>query len=285
MQFSIKSSTYLGNALMSMRPLLVVAGLVGVIGFSDVCFAKGKAKVKPDPMYNDSFSKPETVAAEMPDTSSSAIGPQLEVPSLNSFPVRVQVEGSDVNGWEQPANVGMPSKISKAFKIGTCQFDIKGGDFSVRQYNSENPDQLQVLADAVMPQTTFASPLAGQVLFSLTTSLSVVVDEKNKTTCKDVIGAKMLSIGRASLDGSTLYGVGESGEAVNAKVFKQENAGKLFVSWNNETKQISLADHLGMIPEIESSIYSMSFEAKDTFYLGFDYSFKLTKDKHKVAKK
>ncbi len=285
MKLSIKSLTYLGNVITSRLPFVVLAGLVGVAGFSDVCFAKGKGKAKPESMYQDSFSKPETVAAEMPSASSTTIGAQLEVPSLNSFPVRVQVEGSDVNGWEQPDNVGAPSKISKTFKIGACQFDIKGGDFSVRQYDSENPDQLQVLADAVMPQSTFSSTLFGKVLFSLATSLSVSIDEKNKVACKDALGTKMFYIGRASLDGSTLYGVAEGGDAVNAQVFKQENAGKLFISWNNETKQISLVDHFGMIPELESSIFSMSFDAKDTFYLGFDHSFKLTKDKHKVAKK
>jgi hypothetical protein len=283
MKLTNKTITYLGNATMLTMPFIIIAGLVGVAGFSDVCFAKAKNKSAPKSMYGDSFSKPEVEAEETPATAAS--GTALEVPSLNSFPVRVQVEGSDVNGWEQPDNVGTPSKISKTFKIGNCQFDIKGGDFSVRQYNPEFPDQLQVLADAVMPQSTFSSVRGAQVLFSLTTSLSVSIDEKNKATCKESIGSKMLYIGRASLDGSILFAVGASGEAMNANVFKQENAGKLFISWDSETKQISLADHLGMVPEIESSVYSFSFDAKDTFYLGFDQSFKLIKDKNKVAKK
>ena len=284
MKLSIKSNTYLGNAHMSSLPFVVLAGLAGVVGFSDVCFAKGK-KAKSDPMYNDSFSKSETVAPAAPN-GKPTIGAQLEVPSLNSFPVRVQVEGSDVNGWLQPENVPSPTKISKVFKIANCQFEIKGGDFSVRQYNSENLEEMQVVADAVMPLSTFPSALSGQVLFSLTTSLSVVVDEKNKATCKEALGKKMFYIGRASLDGSVFYGVGSSGDAVNANVFKQENPGKVFISWNADAQQIAVADHLGMVPEIESSIFSFSFAEKDTYYLGFDPEFKLTKDnKQKVAKK
>jgi hypothetical protein len=284
MKIIIKTITYLGNATMLTVPSIIIAGLLGVAGFSDVCFAKAKSKSAPKSIYMDSFSKPEVDAEETPSVASGA---PLEVPSLNSFPVRVQVEGSDVNGWEQPDNVAMPSKISKTFKINNCQFDIKGGDFSVRQYNPEFPDQLQVLADAVMPLSTFSSPRGGQVLFSVTTSLSISIDEKNKVSCREAIGSKMLYIGRASLDGSILYAVGASGEATNANanVFKQENPGKLFISWDSATNQIALADHLGMIPEIESNVYTFSFDAKDTFYLGFDQSFKLIKDKNKVAKK
>ena len=286
MKLSANHNIYLGNTFMSSLPFVVLAGLTGftsVTLFSDVCFAKSK-KVKVDTTYVDSFGKTEATEQEAQD-GNMTIGAQLEVPSMNSFPVRVQVDGSNVNGWLQPDNVPTPSKISKTFKIANCQFELKGSDYSVRQYNSENLTEMQVVADAVMPQSTFNTAASSQVIFSLTASLTVVVDEKNKTTCKEALGKKMFYIGRASMEGSVLYGVGSSGDAVNASVLKQENPSKIFISWNNETQQIAVADHLGMVPEIESSIYSFSFTEKDTYYLGFDHEFKLSKDKQKVAKK
>jgi len=283
MKISIKSMPYIVNStFVTAFPFLFLAGLIGFAGFSDICFAKGKKKGAAKSFYGDSFSKPGTVGL---DTSEMAPVSHSVAPSLNSFPVRVQVEDSDVNGWKQPDTIAMPNRISKAFKIGNCQFEIKGGDYSVRQYNGENNDNLYVLADAVAPQSTFSAALNGQAFFSLVTSLSVSIDDKNKSTCKDAIGKKMLYIGRASLEGSSLHGVSEGGDAVNAAVFKQESPGKLFVSWNNDAKQIVIADSLGMVPEVESSVFALTFDEKETYYLGFDYAFTLTKDKEKVAKK
>ena len=96
-------------------PLTGIAtiGITGIIGFSDLCEAQTARKSQE--IYRNSFSKPEVFVDESIPDSMKGEKDTVEVPSLNSFPLRVQVAESNVTGWLQPDSVVQPKKISKNF--------------------------------------------------------------------------------------------------------------------------------------------------------------------------
>jgi hypothetical protein len=271
------------RAGVTMSAGLVLTAVVGLGGFSEL--SEAQTARKSQVIYRNSFSKPEIFVNNVIPDSMKGKKDTVEVPSLNSFPLRIQVDGIDVNDWKQPAMASEPKKVNKVYKVANCQFDIVSSDFSVRKYGGDSPGQLLVTADALMPQSTFAVDKEEQLLFSLTASLSVTVEEKFVAACKESFAGRNFSIGRVSFSGSQLYGVGLKGDAVNATVYRPESAPKLYVTWNQETNRLSLLDQIGMVPEIETDVYALSFSEKEAYYLGFDASFKIIRDKQKVAKK
>jgi hypothetical protein len=266
--------------------LLALAGTLMLAEIASGKDMKGSgARQESGDMWRSSFSKPEAFVDNAEPESMKGRKDTVEVPSINSFPLRVQVDESDVNGWDQPENVTEPRKIDKAFRISNCQFHIVGGDFSVRRYKSDVPGQAWVEADAVMPQSTFPVAIGEPILFSLTTSLTVRVDEKFAQICKETFAGRRLSIGYASLAGSEFYGVGEQGDAAPANTFRQEVPTRLFVMWDAEAGRLTLADQIGMVPEIESHIYSLRFDERDAYYLGFEPELRIVREKTKLAGK
>lgn len=266
----------------------IISGLVAVCGtltLADIAAGKDLKGAESDTMWRSSFSKPEVFVDEAVPESMKGEKDLVEVPSLNSFPLRVQVDESDVNGWDQPENVTEPKKISKTFKVNNCQFHIEGGDFSVRRYKGDKPAYVQVDADAVMPQSTFPVAIGEPILLSLSTSLSLRVDDQFAGICKETFAGRKLSIGFASLAGSEFYGVGEQGDASPAAVFRQESPTRLFVVYDVDAGRLSLVDQIGLAPELETHIYSLRFNEKDSYYLGFEADLKIVKYKQKLAGK
>lgn len=255
--------------------------LICTAGFAGI--AEAQTQKKSQSIYRSSFSKPEVFVNEVIPDSMKGKKDTSEVPSMNSFPLRVQVSESDINGWNQPKMVADPKKISKGFKVSSCEFTIVSGEFAVRHYNGDSPEDLMVVADAVMPQSTFSVDGEEEILFSLSTMLTVSVDPKFQKACKDAFFGKKFAIGHASLAGSSFYGVGKKGDAVNAAVYRAESPSKLYITWNAESKNLTLQDQIGIVPDIESAVFSMKFSEKDSYYLGFDAEFKILKEKPIVA--
>lgn len=277
----MKKSIFIGTWTRPGVALSILLSLLAGTGFAGL--AAAQTQKKSQSIYRSSFSKPEVFVNEAMPDSMKGTKDSVELPSMNSFPLRIQVDGSDVNGWNQPGMATAPKRISKGFKVSNCEFTIVSGDFAVRQYSGDKADDLLVVADAVMPQSTFPVESEENILFSLSAMLSVTFDPKFQNACKEAFAGKKFAIGHASLAGSSFYGVSKKGDAVNASVFRTESPTKLYVTWDQESKKITLQDQIGLVPDIESSVFAFKITEKDSYYLGFDAGFKILKEKPIVA--
>lgn len=206
-------------------------------------------------------SMPNTASDEVDipaETSKDHEAALAALGELGSFPLKVHSGGEGGTFWtDSTVRSFVPETSSRKFKVGECQFEIKTGALSARQYEAGKSGTFAVKQDALSPQTTLAATEAAPTYVSVTSELYANILDNRASACKSMLKDKSKRIGSLDLEETTLVLTTSDEKQFPAGQVRGAKAAVVYLKWNEEAQALRLEDQAGLAPSVESPIFEI----------------------------
>lgn len=187
---------------------------------------------------------------------------------IGSFPLKVHSGDEGGSYWtDATLRSFVPQPTARKFKVGECQFEIKTGALSARQYSSDTPGTFAVKQDAISPQTTLMASDVTPTYVSVTSELYATVLGNRNTACKAMLKDKRKKIGRIDLEETTLVLTADDERKFPAGQVRGAEGTMIYLSWSDDTASLKLEDRTGLAPSVESPIFEIKPQVGGDLYL------------------
>jgi hypothetical protein len=241
---------------------VVAASMVMI---APIALAGGKKRVANNDrdVYGGAFSDP-VESVQLGSQGASGEGSTAALDALtqqSSFPLRLSVGEYVDKGWSEDATVNLtPTPVSRHYKIGSCEFVLRTGEFGVRQYRpagGKAKGEFVVTADALQRNSTIPVGSKETIYLSTTTELVATADAPARDACEKAFSDRRVSLGRASLGRSAMDAVAVDQSRLSGEAITAAGSVQIFLTWDEMRGELSVEEASGLPPSLESGIFAV----------------------------
>jgi hypothetical protein len=213
--------------------------------------------VGPQPDTYSAFEADGPAKQVHPDRKGVVVAPR----SYSSLPLQLEFEGAkdeDALPYRSiPESVQPAAMVSRAYKVGDCEFELTTGEVSVSTHQLAN-NQFYTVDDSVMRGATLHKDVDDYVFLSVTTDLRARLtgDEPSRKACVARLKREPLYLGKASLAGTQVAARGEKHQVLAFRKSSEAKERSIYLTAEGTGNKVLVRDEAGVTTMLESQVFA-----------------------------